>query len=134
MRPQVLIVEDDTLQAMQLESHVIASGCDVVGPTGYLAEALHLVETTPIDFAFLDVRLHEEESFGVAAALNHRRIPFIFLTAFDRKVPRGAGFRELSLQKPMTRVVVDKLIKLFNSEIVICPPSLRLPATKGPKH
>jgi two-component system, chemotaxis family, sensor kinase Cph1 len=110
-RPRVLIIEDDTCQAMALEEIVKGAGCEVIGPAGRLEDAVRLIRTSKIDAAFLDVHLTKDEAvFDAASLLKHQGIPFIFITAHDRKLPCGSGFKELCLTKPVERAVIEKMI------------------------
>lgn len=49
----MLIVEDEVLLAMELESEVVASGCEVVGSAADSKEAMSLIGSAHPDFAFV---------------------------------------------------------------------------------
>jgi DNA-binding response OmpR family regulator len=111
-RPKVLIVEDDTMLAWNLEYLVQNAGYDVVGPTGHLKDAVKLAQTSEIDAALLDIRLAQDELvFPAAEVLKKRGVPFIFTTAFSREVARTNGYKEPTLLKPLDRSVIEKMIK-----------------------
>ena len=74
---RILIVEDEPLIALDLESTVIDHEGIVVGPVGTIAEATLIVGTEAIDGAILDLRLGGELGLSVAECLRTRKIPFV---------------------------------------------------------
>ncbi|RVU05799.1 response regulator [Novosphingobium umbonatum] len=80
--PRVLVLEDETLIAMQVEQHLQDAGYDVLGPAANVAEALELLERERPDAALLDMNLRGEKSTSVADALHGLGIPFLFCTGF----------------------------------------------------
>jgi len=79
---RVLVVEDELLVAMLIEETLVDAGCVVVGPYSRVPEATSAAEVEPIDVALLDVNVANERVFPVAAALEARGIPFLFLTGY----------------------------------------------------
>lgn len=63
-------------------------GANVVGPVGTLRGALEIVEGRQIsvDAALLDIALHGEMVFPVAAVLKTRQIPFAFISGCDAAI------------------------------------------------
>lgn len=82
---RILVVEDEMMVAMVLETMLDDAACRIVGPFGRLAQALTSAQQDDVDAALLDVNLHGEQVFPVADALAMRKIPFIFVTGY------GAG-------------------------------------------
>lgn len=82
---RVLVVEDDYMIGDALASVLQDEGAQVLGPIGWAAEALGVVEdrTNLIDLAVLDVDLHGERSYRIADALLDRDIPFLFTTGYN---------------------------------------------------
>lgn len=74
---RILIVEDEPLIALDLESTVIDNQGIVVGPVGSIAQAHSVAETEAIDGAILDLRLAGELALSVAECLRARKIPFV---------------------------------------------------------
>ena len=74
---RLLVVEDEYLIAMLLEDMLLELNCVVAGIAAKPAQALELLETTEIDAAVLDVNLDGTDSFGVAAALKERKLPYL---------------------------------------------------------
>jgi CheY-like chemotaxis protein len=86
---RILVVEDEYMIAVLLEDLLAELECVVAGVAGRPKEALELINSTPLDAAVLDVNLDGADSFGIAAALADRRIPFIFATGYggSRQTP-----------------------------------------------
>ncbi len=80
---RVLVVEDVFLVAEEISDLLEGAGCDIVGPSGWVNEALKLAENEEIDGAILDVNLHGERCYPVVETLQRRNVPFIFLTGYD---------------------------------------------------
>jgi CheY-like chemotaxis protein len=101
----VMIAEDETLIAMAYEQMLGEHGCDVLGPAGTVAEALHLLRpepgTRPPVAALLDIKLGGEPCDAVAARLLARGIPFLLVTGYAAP-GRGSTLlhRAPRLQKP----------------------------------
>ncbi len=77
---RILILEDDPLIALDLQTIVEGEGHEVVGVFDALAEAReHLGDG--FDFALLDIDVVDGKSFEIAAALLEKRVPFAFVSA-----------------------------------------------------
>lgn len=97
---RVLVVEDNALIALALESTLAGIGCQVVGPAATLAEAETLAATPALDAALLDVNLGGASIAPVADALRRRGVPFVYITGYG-EVPAGSDAAPL-LRKPFT--------------------------------
>lgn len=98
----ILIVEDESLVAMLIESALEESGADVIGPCYSLAECLRTVRTERFDAAILDVDLAGEEIFPAAEELRARGIPFVFHTAHGHRTTLRDRFGDVEVcRKPM---------------------------------
>jgi PAS domain S-box-containing protein len=97
---RILVIEDEPLVAMDLESSLMAAGCEVVGPAGTIEEAKSLVADGRYDAALVDVNLAGHPVDEIAAALTQKNCPFAFVTGYGREaLPRG--FRDaIVLGKP----------------------------------
>jgi CheY-like chemotaxis protein len=81
---KILIVEDEFLIAMDIETSIEDAGGEVVGPAGTVDAALAAVTNAgDIDGAVLDINLRGKLVYPVADALAERQIPFIFTTGYD---------------------------------------------------
>jgi len=89
----VLVVEDNLIIAMDLQSEILALGARSVDIATGVAQALEAIGRKTPHFAFLDVRLGEELSFPVADALHRLDISFAFATGFgeEAEIPRKYG-------------------------------------------
>jgi DNA-binding NtrC family response regulator len=79
---RVMIVEDELLVAMELESLLEEQGCAVLGPAPTVDRALALLDRERPDAAILDVNLDGQTAIPVAAALNARGVPFLLATGY----------------------------------------------------
>ena len=104
---QVLIVEDESLVAMLLETILEDMGCTTVGPASNIDDALTLIASgARIDGALLDVNVAGREVFPVAAALKARDIPFVFSTGYGEGGLPDEWRGQTTLQKPFTEDAV----------------------------
>lgn len=86
-KAQVLIVEDDVIIAMDLESRMKKLGYGVTGIVSYGEQAIEKVKENAPDVVLMDIVLKGEMD-GIEAAEEIRTqydIPVIFLTAFADK-------------------------------------------------
>lgn len=81
---RILIVEDDFLVGQALSSVLELAGAIVLGPIGWLDEAIEYIECegAHINSAVLDVNLHGAHSYPIAALLERIGVPFIFATGY----------------------------------------------------
>lgn len=96
---RLLVVEDELLVALDIESILTEAGMVVVGPAASAAEALELVASTAVDAALLDANLHGEPIDDVASALVKRGIPFAYVTGYGRE-SLPSGFEAPIIPKP----------------------------------
>ncbi len=80
---RILIVEDEFLLAMELETLLQQRGCLVLGPVSSVRQALSMLDGERPDIALLDVNLKGERATPVAAALHARGVPFILITGYS---------------------------------------------------
>ena len=102
----VLIVEDEPIVAMDIESALIDAGFEVLGPVSSVAEAERHVDQA--DAAVLDINLSGETSAPIAAALTHRGRRFVILSSLSQPQTDGSWNNASAwLEKPMR---LDQLI------------------------
>ena len=113
---RVLVIEDESLVAMLLETILDDMGCTVVGPESNIDDGLIAATTeASLDAALLDVNVAGREVFPVAEALRARGVPFVFSTGYGE-----AGLPEHwrgnpTIQKPFTEGAIrDALMKALN--------------------
>ena len=108
---RVLVVEDESLVAMLLETILEDMGCEPVGPAATVEEGLRLAAGGPIDAALLDVNVACRQAFPVAEALRERGVPFVFSTGYGEGGLPDEWRGHPTLQKPFTEAAVrDALI------------------------
>ena len=82
---RVLVVEDDYMIAFDMVDGLTAAGAVPLGPCGWIADALTLLDSKAgqIDLAVVDVDLHGQPSYPVADRLIQLEVPFAFTTGFN---------------------------------------------------
>jgi CheY-like chemotaxis protein len=85
---RVLVVEDEFLVALELETMLHGLGAEVIGPLGGLDQAVACARQEALDLALLDVNVGGRLVTPVAEALAARAIPFVFCTVRRRKPAR----------------------------------------------
>lgn len=119
---RVLVVEDETLIAMDIEAALEAIGCKVVGPTGKLATALLLASGEELDAAVLDVTIRGGKSFPVAEELLARGIPFVLASGYgDWSLPEKLR-NQPRLTKPFTASELTEKIRFLCSQVTARKP------------
>jgi two-component sensor histidine kinase/CheY-like chemotaxis protein len=100
---RILLIEDEALVAMEIESDLLAEGCIVVGPAGNIVSAQRLIEEAEFDAALVDANLAGRPVDELAAALTRKGVPFAFATGYGRDgLPRE--FQDaIVLTKPFSR-------------------------------
>jgi PAS domain S-box-containing protein len=87
---RILIIEDEPLVAMELESTLTAAGCEVIGPATTLERAKPLVADSTCDAALLDVNLAGQPVDELVTLLTKKNCPFAFVTGYGREaLPPG---------------------------------------------
>ncbi|MBV9114558.1 MAG: response regulator [Hyphomicrobiales bacterium] len=84
---RLLVVEDDFLILMELESVLLDAGAEIIGLCRTLKEALEVAETEELAAAILDIRLGRETVAPAATRLSQRGVPFVFYTGQDESDP-----------------------------------------------
>ena len=108
---RILIVEDDAIIALMMESIVEDLGYQVVGPSTDFDTALHAAQSDDLDFALLDFNLgHGQNAGPIATILEGRGIPFAFTTGASPATIRQAFRQTPIISKP---VVEEELFDLL---------------------
>jgi two-component SAPR family response regulator len=99
---RVLIVEDEFLVSLLAVDVLEAAGCEIVGPAGRLAVALHLARSETLDAALLDIDIAGDLVWPVATELQRAGVPFFFLSAHAHRALIPAAFAAIPfLEKPL---------------------------------
>lgn len=112
---RVLIVEDNALISMEMESSLESNGYDVVGRANSVVEALDLISTTEIDVAVLDVDLGGEYSFAIADVLLEKGVPYTFATGFET-LTKERGYEAPVLTKPVNEATLRRTLDVLTGD------------------
>jgi DNA-binding NtrC family response regulator len=111
----VLLLEDDPIQAMELISSLTDVGALVVGPHAGLDDAKSAVLDTRCDAAIIDLRLGDRNASGFANFLRLQKIPFIIFSAYPDSAHLGSDSASWEfVQKPAD---ADRVVRAL-SELV----------------
>lgn len=116
---RILIVEDEALIAMHLESSLMGLGHNVEAIATRMDKAVLLARTIDIDFAILDVNVAGIQSFPVADILRGRGISFMFATGYGT-AGLVDGYRdEVTLRKPYgSEELARALARAFRAPLI----------------
>jgi len=123
VRLAILVAEDDSLLAADLEEAIRGCGHDCLGPAASLSEVLRLIEANRVDAAILDVLLRQgERVYPAIDVLAARRIPLAMVTAYGLAHidTRYARFR--ILPKPVLREELELLLEELTRGPKTAPP------------
>lgn len=129
---RVLVVEDEPMVAMDIESMLSSAGCKVVGPAGTIDEAKRLVAEEHCDAALVDVNLKGEPIDGLLTTLRQAGVPFAFVTGYGTKVLSQTFQETVSISKPFSPeqllAVTEVLLYLRGAGSDVIPLRPRNPA------
>jgi len=109
---RVLVVEDESLVAMLLETILEDMGCTPVGPASTVDAGLTMATDEQLDAALLDVNVAGKQVFPIAEALKARGVPFVFSTGYGEGGLPDEWRGQAAIQKPFTEAAVrDALMK-----------------------
>jgi len=110
---RVLIVEDESLVAMLLETILEDMECIPVGPASNIDDGEVLArDTANLDAALLDVNVAGRQVFPVAEILKARGVPFVFSTGYGEGGLPEEWRGQATIQKPFTEAAIrDALMK-----------------------
>lgn len=98
---KVLLVEDQMIIAMDVESMLAENGFGSVTTATSASEALDRLAGFDPDIAVLDVNLGDETSAPVAVELTRRGIPFVFATGYGDRSMIPSDFSDITVvRKP----------------------------------
>jgi len=113
---RVLVVEDDMLLLMELESVLLDAGAEIAGLCRTVDDALTITDESRVSAAILDVRVGQQTIAPVARRLASRGTPFVFYTGqieSDPELKEWKGHKVLS--KPSRRsAIVAAVADLLN--------------------
>lgn len=78
----ILVVEDEMLVLMTIESMLADLGCESIAAAATAAKAIELTKSQVFDLAMLDLNLDGHQSYAVADKLAALGVPFVFSTGY----------------------------------------------------
>lgn len=135
---KVMIVEDEMLLAMELESEVEMAGHEVIGTAMNRNQASDLVKAHYPDFAFVDIHLQDGPTgIDVGRDLASEGIPYVFVSGNIKKLPEDFAGALGAIEKPYTMNGMRNAIAYISAfvvgeEDVVPPASLVLADDIGP--
>jgi DNA-binding response OmpR family regulator len=100
-----LVVEDEAMLSLNLETMLLERGCVVAGTADKLDDALHIARSSEFDVALLDVNLGGKRVDPVAEAVRARGIPIAFVTGYGKTAASG-----LVLAKPYDAAALERML------------------------
>jgi CheY-like chemotaxis protein len=99
---RIMIVEDEPLVAMDMQSMLSGAGCQVIGPAGTIEEAKRLLASVGCDAALVDVNLKGEPVDELLSVLRKEGVPFAFVTGYGPKVLSQTFQETVTISKPFS--------------------------------
>ena len=127
---KVLIVEDEALLAMELESLVEEAGHSVVGWATSSSEAKSMVESTDADIAFVDIHLTDGPTgVEVAEYIGRKKSSMVvFMTANPKRIPDHFAGAIGVIAKPYTMNGLTSALQYLQEGVRRPPPVSTRPA------
>ena len=107
---RALLVEDEGVVALLIESMLGELGYQVLGPVPRLSKAVKVAQDEAFDIAILDVNLNGLSSFPIANVLADKNIPYLFATGYGRRGIPAELSDTVVLQKPFRTKQLAKAI------------------------
>jgi PAS domain S-box-containing protein len=105
---RILVVEDETLIAMELCNELESRGWEVVGPAGTADEAMRLVGGSELpDVAVLDVNLGGKPVYPFAEWLQTHGVPFVFCTGYEQLDDHHSFRNRTTIRKPVNMTLLE---------------------------
>ncbi len=132
---RIIIVEDEALLALELESEVEAAGHSVVGVAADSASAIALIEKESADFAFVDIHLLDGPTgVDVGRFLTSKNVPYVFVSGNIKRIPPDFAGAVGAIEKPYTVNGLQNALGYLDAMIsgkdgLVVPPNLIMPLT-----
>ena len=118
---RILIAEDESLIALDLEAILERFGCTVVGPAARVEQVLRYALEGGCDGALLDVNLRGQQIFEILPRLQALGLPFIITSGYQDLTFFPVIFRALPrIAKPVNEAELRR-----TCERVFCNPASR---------
>ena len=100
-----MVVEDDAMLSLNLETMLVDLGCVVAGTAAKLDDALQLARTSDFDVALLDINLGGKRVDPVTEVIKARGTPIVFVTGYGKTAASG-----LVLEKPYDAAALARML------------------------
>lgn len=113
----ILIVEDESMIALELEMMIKDLGHRVVGIAAKPQQAISLIASLGpgIDGVFLDANLAGQSAVPVAERLRECDIPFVVVSGYSFNELIKLGFDRSGVQKPYGSRQIEQALKNFGT-------------------
>jgi two-component SAPR family response regulator len=135
---KVLIVEDEVLLAMELESELEDAGHQVIGHAMSSTDAMSILSRSRPDFAFVDIHLQDGPTgIEVGSHLAAIAVPYVFMSGNIKRIPDDFAGAWGAIEKPYSaagfRNALDYLSRRVAGEAdeYEVPPGLKVPDTEN---
>ncbi|MCM2458716.1 response regulator [Rhizobium sp. CG4] len=126
---KVMIVEDEMLLAMELESEVELAGHEVTDMVMSSDQARRALASTKPDFAFVDIHLMDGATgIDFGRELSQNGVPYVFVSGNIKKIPDDFAGALGAIEKPYTANGMKNALT-YLSAIVDGDESLEPPAS-----
>ena len=99
------VIVDDEQKSIEVLKALVESfieGLEIVGTANDIETAIHVIESTKPDIAFLDITLKEGDSFQILKRLKKIDFDVVFITAYDEYTTRALRYSGIHcLYKPI---------------------------------
>jgi ActR/RegA family two-component response regulator len=105
---RILVIEDDYLVAQVICSFLEEAGAEIVGPIGWVDEAIAFIKShcAAFDGAVLDVNLHGQKSYPIADSLLAHHVGFVFTTGYGADAVEAAYRHYPRCEKPLNQQAI----------------------------
>jgi len=131
---KVLIVEDEVLLAMELESELEDAGHQVIGHAMSSGDVMSILDRSRPDFAFVDIHLQDGPTgIDVGSHLAAIGVPYVFMSGNVKRIPDDFAGAWGAIEKPYSaagfRNALDYLTRRLKGieDDANTPPGLKLP-------
>lgn len=100
---RIMIVEDEALLALEMESELEAAGHEVVGLAAESKTAKELIGAVAPEFAFVDIQLLDGPTgIDVGRELASQGVPYVFVSGNLKRIPDDYAGAIGGIEKPYT--------------------------------
>lgn len=117
MKPKILIVEDESIIALNIKEVLIDFGYEIIGIAPKSEKALRLISVTTPDLILMDITLKDRED-GIELAEKISKmisVPIVFLTANDKNktIDRAIGIKPYGyIIKPFKAIELKTAVEI----------------------